>query len=37
VETVTPLLQSAFSERQGRVSPDGRWLNLQSRKSSINL
>ena len=30
---VTPLLQSAFSERQGRLSPDGRWLAYTSDES----
>ncbi len=35
VETkeVTPLLASPFSERQGRVSPDGRWLAYTSSES----
>jgi serine/threonine-protein kinase len=30
---VTPLVQSQFSERNGVVSPDGRWLAYQSNES----
>jgi len=35
VETkeVTPLVASPFSERQGRISPDGRWLAYTSSES----
>ena len=31
--TVTPLVQTSFAERNGEVSPDGRWLSYESNES----
>ena len=31
--SVTPVLQSAFAERNGVVSPDGRWLAYEANDS----
>ena len=32
---VTPLLQTTFDERNGIVSPDGRWLAYESDSSGV--
>ena len=32
-QTVTPLVQTPFSERNGEVSPDGRWLAYEANDS----
>ena len=31
--TVTPLVQTMFIERNGEISPDGRWLSYESNES----
>ena len=35
-DRLEPLLHSAFDERLGQVSPDGRWIACESDDSAIN-